>query len=78
MLQQAIEKVGKIDRAAVSQGAPERDLRHDHRQDQAEDGLLPIVWWVGQWQDGEFVGLAPTTLSKAPAAGRAETRVEVS
>jgi branched-chain amino acid transport system substrate-binding protein len=21
---------------------------------------MPIVWWVGQWQGGEFVGLAPT------------------
>jgi branched-chain amino acid transport system substrate-binding protein len=30
-----------------------------------KDGLLPEVWGVGQWQGGEFYGIAPTTLAGA-------------
>jgi branched-chain amino acid transport system substrate-binding protein len=29
------------------------------------DNIMPVVWWVGQWQKGEFVGLAPTSYEGA-------------
>ena len=65
MLQQAIERVGKIDRAAVIKelqtGTFETILGHV----KLENNLYKETWWVGQWQKGEFQGIAPETLPGA-------------
>ncbi|KAB2919004.1 MAG: ABC transporter substrate-binding protein [Hyphomicrobiaceae bacterium] len=60
MLQQAIEKVGKIDRAAVIKELQTGTFDTIMGKIKLADNIMPIVWWVGQWQDGEFVGIAPT------------------
>jgi branched-chain amino acid transport system substrate-binding protein len=59
MLQQAIERVGKIDRAAVI-----KDLQTGTFETIAGDiklvnNLPPKLWQVGQWQDGRFTAVAP-------------------
>ena len=68
MLQQAIERVGKIDRAAIIKEMQTGTFDTDHGQDQARSTTsCTIVWWVGQWQDGEFVGLAPHEIRRCKA-----------
>jgi branched-chain amino acid transport system substrate-binding protein len=65
MLQQAIERVGSIDRAAVIRelqtGTFETVLGHV----KLENNLYKETWWVGQWQNGEFHGIAPATMPGA-------------
>jgi branched-chain amino acid transport system substrate-binding protein len=68
VLQQAIEKVGKVDRAAVSAEVRSGAFDTIIGKVQLKDGLLQEVWGVGQWQGGEFYALAPTTLPGARAA----------
>ena len=68
VLQQAIEKVGKLDRAAVSAEIRSGTFDTIIGKVQLKDGLLQEVWGVGQWQGGEFYALAPTTLPGARAA----------
>ncbi len=66
MLQQAIERVGKVDRAAVIKELPDR--RRSTRivgKIKLEGNLLKDVWYVGQWQGGEYYGIAPTNLPGA-------------
>ncbi len=60
MLQQAIEKAGKLDRAAIIKELQTGTFDTIMGKIKLADNIMPIVWWVGQWQDGEFVGLAPT------------------
>lgn len=69
VLQQAIEKVGKVDRAAVAAEIRSGTFDTIIGKVTLKDGLLPDVWGVGQWQNGEFYALAPTSLpgARSPA-----------
>jgi branched-chain amino acid transport system substrate-binding protein len=68
VLQQALEKVGKADRAAVAKEIRAGTFDTIIGKVKLTDGLLQEVWSVGQWQNGEFYGLAPTSLSGARAS----------
>jgi branched-chain amino acid transport system substrate-binding protein len=68
MLQQAIEKVGKVDRAAVTKELQTGTFDTIMGKIKLAGNIMPIVWWVGQWQSGEFVGLAPTKYEGAKPA----------
>jgi branched-chain amino acid transport system substrate-binding protein len=65
MLQQAIERVGKIDRAAVIKELQTGTFATILGPVKLEDNLYRENWWVGQWQNGEFHGIAPATLPGA-------------
>jgi branched-chain amino acid transport system substrate-binding protein len=68
VLQQAIERVGKLDRAAVIKEIHNGTFKTIIGDVKLKDGLLQEVWAVGQWQDGEFYGLAPMAYTGARAA----------
>lgn len=68
VLQQAIEKVGKLDRTAVAAEIRAGTFETIIGKVKLKDGLLQEVWSVGQWQNGEFYALAPTSLPGARAA----------
>jgi branched-chain amino acid transport system substrate-binding protein len=65
MLQQAIERVGKIDRAATIKELQTGTFETILGQVKLENNLYKQNWWVGQWQNGEFHGIAPATLTGA-------------
>jgi branched-chain amino acid transport system substrate-binding protein len=65
MLQQAIERVGKIDRAAVIKELQTGTFETVLGQVKLKNNLYEETWWVGQWQNGEFHGIAPATLPGA-------------
>lgn len=59
MLQQAIEKVGKVDRAAVIKELQTGTFDTVIGKVKLENNMPTRYWWVGQWQDGEFFGISP-------------------
>jgi branched-chain amino acid transport system substrate-binding protein len=65
MLQEAIERVGKIDRAAVIKELQTGTFETVLGQVKLKNNLYEETWWVGQWQNGEFHGIAPATLPGA-------------
>jgi len=65
MLQQAIERVGKIDRAAVVRELQNGTFDTILGRVKMEDNLYTQGWWVGQWQAGEFHGIEPGNLPGA-------------
>lgn len=65
MLQQAVERVGEIDRAAVIKELQTGTFETILGKVKLEDNSFKENWWVGQWQNGEFHGIAPTTLPGA-------------
>lgn len=65
ILQQAIERVGRIDRAAVIKEIQTGTFQTIVGQIKMEENLYTNGWWVGQWQDGEFHGIAPANLPGA-------------
>ena len=65
MLQQAIERVGKIDRAAVNKELQTGTFETILGQVKLENNLYRGNSWVGQWQNGEFQGIVPATLPGA-------------
>jgi branched-chain amino acid transport system substrate-binding protein len=65
MLQQAIERVGKIDRAAVIEELQTGTFQTILGPVKLEDNIYNNGWRVGQWQDGEFYGIAPAGLPGA-------------
>ena len=67
VLQQAIEKVG-LDRAAVVKEISSGSFDTIIGKVQLKEGLLAEQWAVGQWQGGEFYGIAPTNMTGARAA----------
>jgi branched-chain amino acid transport system substrate-binding protein len=67
ILQQAIEKVGKIDRAAVIKEIHNGTFDTVIGKIKLEKGLRMNSWQVGQWQDGDFYGVAPADLPGARA-----------
>jgi branched-chain amino acid transport system substrate-binding protein len=65
MLQQAIERVGRIDRAAAIKELQTGTFETILGRVKLEDNLYKENWWVGQWQNGEFHGIAPPALPGA-------------
>jgi branched-chain amino acid transport system substrate-binding protein len=65
VLQQAIEQVGEIDRPKIVEAIKTGTFKTILGDTKLEAGVLRKVWWVGQWQDGEYRGIAPTDLPGA-------------
>jgi branched-chain amino acid transport system substrate-binding protein len=65
MLQQAIERVGKIDRAAVIKELQTGTFQTIVGPIKLKDNLYTETWYLGQWQNGEYYGIAPATLPGA-------------
>lgn len=65
VLQQAIERVGKIDRAAVIKEINTGSFETIIGTVKLVDGQNKNIWAVGQWQGNDFFGVAP--LNKAGA-----------
>lgn len=61
ILQQAIERVGKVDREAVIKDLQSGTFDTVIGKVKFENNLPTRYWWVGQWQDGEFYGIGPAT-----------------
>jgi branched-chain amino acid transport system substrate-binding protein len=68
MLQQAIERVGKIDREAVIKDLQTGTFDTVIGKVKLENNLPTKYWWVGQWQGGEFYGVGPAGNEGARAA----------
>ena len=68
MLQQAIEHVGKIDRAAVITDLQTATFDTVIGKIKMENNMPTSFWWVGQWQGGEFYGVGPSTNEGARVA----------
>lgn len=65
MLQQAIERVGKIDRAAVIKELQTGTFETIMGPIKLKDNRYMETWYVGQWQDGQFYGVEPAALRGA-------------
>ena len=67
VLTQAIERVG-IDKAALVRDIAANSFDTILGPIKFVDNQRVDQWWVGQWQQGEFVALAPTKVggTKAP------------
>jgi branched-chain amino acid transport system substrate-binding protein len=59
MLEEAIQRVG-LDREAVSEELSTGTFETVIGEVTLEDNQLRKLWWTGQWQDGVFVGIAPS------------------
>jgi branched-chain amino acid transport system substrate-binding protein len=70
ILQQAIERVGKIDRDAIVKEIQTGTFDTVAGQIKFDRNVNTNVWWAGQWQNGEFYGLAPSSMegAKEPVA----------
>jgi branched-chain amino acid transport system substrate-binding protein len=67
VLQQAIERVGKIDRAAIIKEINEGSFETIIGPVKLKDGQYKEVWAVGQWQGNDFYAVAPFKQSGARA-----------
>ena len=67
MLQQAIEKVGKIDRAAVIKELSSGTFETVYGKVKLVDNRFLDVFQTGQWQGGEYYGIGPARLAGARA-----------
>jgi len=67
VLQQAIERVGKIDRAAVIKEINSGTFETIIGPVKLENGLNKNFWAVGQWQGNNFYGVAPVAKQGARA-----------
>ena len=67
VLQQAIERVGKIDRAAVIKEINEGEFETIIGKVKLVNGLYKGVWAVGQWQGNDFYAVAPIKQTGARA-----------
>ena len=65
ILQQAIERVGKIDREAIIKEIQTGTFNTVAGTITFDRNVNTNVWWAGQWQNGEFHGLAPSTMAGA-------------
>lgn len=61
VLQQAIERVGKVDRAAVIKEINTGSFDTIIGKVKLENGLNKNIWAVGQWQGADFYGVAPVS-----------------
>jgi branched-chain amino acid transport system substrate-binding protein len=68
VLQQAIERVGKIDRAAVIKEINTGSFETIIGKVKLEDGQNRNIWSVGQWQGADFFGIAPVSKQGAKSA----------
>ena len=62
ILQQAIERVGKIDRPAIIKEIQTGTFDTVAGTIKFDHNVNTHVWWAGQWQNGEFYGLAPASM----------------
>jgi branched-chain amino acid transport system substrate-binding protein len=65
MLQQAIERIGSIDRAAVIKELQTGRFETVLGPVKLENNIYKETWWVGQWQNGEYHGIVPATMAGA-------------
>ena len=65
VLQQAIERVGDIDRAAVIKELQTGTFDTVVGPVKFKNNLYEDTWYVGQWQHGDFQGIAPASLPGA-------------
>src|SRR5882757_934146 len=68
VLQQAIERVGKVDRAAIIKEINTGSFETIIGKVKLEDGQNRNIWSVGQWQGNGFFGIAPVNKQGAKAA----------
>ena len=69
MLEQAIEKVGKLDRAAIVKELQTGTFDTVLGKVKLVDNMMQDNFWlIGQWQDGFFAGVAPQRAGVAPVA----------
>jgi branched-chain amino acid transport system substrate-binding protein len=61
MLQQAIENVGKIDRAATIHELQTGTFQTILGPIKLENNSYTQTWSVGQWQHGEYYGIEPSS-----------------
>lgn len=66
MLQEAIKRVG-LDRAAVAEELSTGTFDTAYGEIKLEDNQLRTLWLTGQWQDGQFVAVAPSDRDGAMA-----------
>ncbi|HYC64855.1 MAG TPA: amino acid ABC transporter substrate-binding protein [Reyranellaceae bacterium] len=67
MLEQAVEKVGKIDRAAIVKELQTGTFDTVLGKVKLADNMMKDNFWlVGQWQNGFFVGVGPNRAGAAP------------
>jgi branched-chain amino acid transport system substrate-binding protein len=71
VLQQAIERVGKIDRAAVIKEINTGSFDTIIGKVKLVDNLYKGIWAVGQWQGNDFYGIAPRARPDRAQAGLA-------
>jgi branched-chain amino acid transport system substrate-binding protein len=64
-LQQAIERVGEIDRAAILKELQTGTFQTLIGEIQFKANRNPHIWQIGQWQNGEFYGVAPANMAGA-------------
>ncbi len=67
MLQQAIERVGEIDNKKIIAELKTGTFKTILGDVKLENNQLTKLWWVGQYQDGEYKGVAPASLPGAVA-----------
>jgi branched-chain amino acid transport system substrate-binding protein len=65
ILQQAIERAGTLDRAAVLAQIKTQTFDTQMGPVRYEGNMLNRVWYIGQWQNGEFYGVAPDSMPGA-------------
>lgn len=65
MLQQAIERVGRIDREAVTNEIRSGSFETVIGPVKLDNQMLTKLWHVGQWQGGEFHAVAPASRAGA-------------
>ncbi len=76
MLQQAIERVGKIDRAAIANEIRTGTFDTIDGKVKAVNNIVTPPWYVNQWQNGEYYGVAPIGKAgaRAPLVPKPEWR----
>jgi branched-chain amino acid transport system substrate-binding protein len=67
-LQQAIERVGEIDRAKIVEELKSGTFKTVLGDVKLDGNRLSKLWWVGQWQGGEYKGIAPASMPGAVQA----------
>ena len=72
VLQQAIERVGEIDRPKILKEMQTGTFKTIIGEIQLKGNRNPALWEIGQWQNGEFYGVVPANRpdAKAPNFGK--------
>jgi branched-chain amino acid transport system substrate-binding protein len=66
VLQQAIEKVGSLDKAATVKAIASGTFNTIVGPVRFADNIRVGGWYVGQWQDGDFLGVYPSQAGAKP------------